>query len=229
MSETETHEPDVPGVADVPEPDQEPHEPIPDEADQAEEEEEHEHEQPTSEPAAKAQTMGDDPKAVQKLRKQVRDERDRHAKRLGDILGDAATDTLPCPLCFDGLMGFVLPMDAGNLSDEQKAAVLAFVGEDMGSELRDAEGVVMCDRCDGHGQLKYPSRNPHTKTQQCPKCAGQGFVLAPQPVTAVPDLPPAPVPTFTQQNGQVGPCPLCGAPNSAGRPHFCNPVAQPVG
>ncbi len=164
-------------------------------------------------------------KQLRDLEKKIGRARDAHAKRLGDLLGDAATDTLPCPLCFDGLMGFVLPMDAENLSQDAREAALAFLGAPGATPLREAEGVVMCERCDGWGELVYPSRKPAMVNQPCPACNGNGYRLAP---TA-----PGNVVTFTQlppTEGGAGvtfgqPCSRCGAPNSEGKPHFCNPTA----
>jgi hypothetical protein len=176
-------------------------------------------------PPEAAQPKGDDQKAVRDLEKKIVKEREQHAKRLGTILGEASTDTLPCPLCFHGLMGFVLPGDADTMPDDQRAAALAFLGVDGGGELQPAEGVIECDRCNGFGQLKYPTRNVHLETQTCPKCTGNGYVLEHAPASNVTQLQPgAPAPVFDVA-APVGPCPLCNAPNSAGRPHFCNPGA----
>jgi hypothetical protein len=172
-----------------------------------------------------SQPQGDDQKAVRELEKKIGKERDQHAKRLGTILGEASTDTLPCPLCFEGLMGFVLPGDADTMPDDQRAAALAFLGASEASELEPAEGAVMCDRCNGHGQLQWPTRNPHLQTQTCPKCSGNGYTLVPTQQTNVSQLPVTQQPSNPSYGGEVGPCPICAALNSAGKPHFCNPVA----
>jgi predicted nucleic-acid-binding Zn-ribbon protein len=165
-------------------------------------------------------------KDLRALEKKLTGERDRHAKRLGDLLGDAATDALPCPLCFEGLMGFVLPGDAASLPEAQKAAALTFLGQEIPGKLRPAEGVVMCDRCDGYGELEYPTRNQHLKNQICPKCSSNGYVPVQQQQASVTNLPHVVTAADAAQNGVVMPCSRCGAPNSEGRPHFCNPQPQ---
>src|SRR4051812_23291468 len=90
---------------------------------EAAEHEQDEHERDQAEPEPEASGPQSD-KEVRALSKQLDKERDRHAARLGVLLGDASTDTLPCPLCFEGLMGFVLPNDALSLSDEAREAAL---------------------------------------------------------------------------------------------------------
>jgi len=165
--------------------------------------------------------------------KKLDKETKRHVTALGNILGDSAVDTLPCPLCFGGLQGFVYPQDAASLSDEARMAALSFLGlgaplEDEPPPLKEAEGVVMCDRCDGWGKLVYPTRNPHVETQNCPKCSGQGYVAQPAAPTNVQPLPTSYVPTTSSSAATAGACPLCGAPGMAGQPHWCAPP-QAVG
>jgi hypothetical protein len=176
-----------------------------------------------------SQPMGDDQKAVRDIEKKIVKEREQHAKRLGTILGDASTDTLPCPLCFHGLMGFVLPGDADTMPDDQRAAALAFLGAEGAGELQPAEGVAMCERCAGYGQLAYPTRNVHMETQTCPKCTGNGYVNVGQGHSNVTPITPGATAPVVDMAAPVGPCPICNAPNSAGKPHFCNPVAQAGG
>lgn len=210
-----------PGVTDVPEPDQEPttHEPS---------EEEEEAEEGAQEPTEPPEPQVDAAKEQRRVAGALKREHEAHDKKLEKILGSAHEHVLACPLCGDGLQGYVFPGDGQMLDDEQKAQVLSFLGEAAPEQLRPAEGAVMCDRCDGHGRLAWPTRNPHLETQMCPKCSGNGYVLVAQSQTNVHEFPQAPPTTTYVPTGEVGPCPICGAPNSAGKPHFCNP-AQATG
>jgi hypothetical protein len=186
----------------------------------------HERETAGEEPAeASRQEVGTETQ-LRALEKKLTNERKRHSGKLSDILGDASTDALPCPLCFEALMGFVLPGDAASLPEEQRTAALAFLGADAPSELEPAEGAVMCARCNGFGRLEWPTRNPHLEKQTCPRCHGNGYVLVEQQQATVTPLPGVVTAADAQANGVVGPCSRCGAPNSEGRPHFCNPQPQ---
>jgi hypothetical protein len=147
-----------------------------------------------------------------------------HAKRLGLILGDAATETILCPLCGDGLQGFLHPGSIYELTDENREAALAFLGAPVPGHLQKAEGVVECDRCNGYGQLEYPTKVEHVTTQSCPKCGGNGYVLESQ--TAATQVEHAIQQAVTPQaplNG-ANACPSCGQAGMAGQPHYCQPV-----
>jgi hypothetical protein len=196
-------------------------------------------EEAAEEEANEAETGGDEPteargpqmgseRDLRNLEKKLTGERDRHAKRLGDLLGDAATDALPCPLCFEGLMGFVLPGDAASLPEPQKAAALTFLGQEIGSEVPQTPETETCSRCDGYGVTKNPTRSPHHETSMCGPCGGQGYVkVTPQQPTVV-EFPNAVFTPAAVGNGVTAPCSRCGAPNLEGLPHFCNPVQQGV-
>jgi hypothetical protein len=193
---------------------------------EAEEEAAHERET-AGDDAAEGRASGpQNEREVKALGKKIDAERERHAKKLGDLLGDAAPDALPCPLCFEGLQGFVLPGDAASLSEAQKAAALTFLGQEIGSEVPQTPETETCSRCDGYGVTKNPTRSPHHETSMCGPCGGQGYVKLSTPMLPVTEFPPDVFTPASSGNGIVAPCPLCGAVNSAGRPHFCNPQPQ---
>jgi hypothetical protein len=142
-------------------------------------------------------------------------------------MGILANDLVPCELCWYLTPGFHWPGDAAIQSEEQREAVLVAVGGglDAAPPLREAEGVVMCDRCDGYGELTYPTRREHTKTQPCPACTGAGYRLAPEPASNV-----SPIVTHADTISvgavnHVPACPLCGQPGMQGQPHWCVPAA----
>jgi hypothetical protein len=193
---------------------------------EAEEEAAHERETAGDEPTEARGPQMDSEKDVRALQKKLTTERERHSAKLGVILGDAATDILACPLCFEGLMGFVLPGDAASLPEAQKAAALTFLGQEIGSEVPQTPETETCSRCDGYGVTKNPTRSPHHETSMCGPCGGQGYVKLSTPMLPVTEFPPDVFTPASSGNGIVAPCPLCGAVNSAGRPHFCNPQPQ---
>ncbi len=180
-------------------------------------------------PQANAGPDAADPKAVKKLETALTRERERHANRLGDLLGEAGNDLLPCPLCFHDLQGFVIPASLHDLSDETRGILQAILGVEPEPELQPAEGVVECARCNGFGQLRYPTRNVHLETQTCPACSGNGYTTAPGQGAAVVPLGGSAaggvVSTFTPAQ----PCTLCGMAGMAGQPHYCNPAGAQAG
>jgi hypothetical protein len=213
-------------------------EPGPSDDEQAEEEA-HEAEEAAQEPTeASVAKSGEEPgepderrappvdaaKEQRRLAAALKREQEAHSKKLEKVLGEAHEHVLLCPLCGDGLQGYVFPGDGQMLSDEDRATVLGFIGVERPVELREAEGVVMCDRCDGMGELKYPSRKALLATQPCPACNGNGYKLDVQQPANVSQFPTAPTQPAVDLGAQTAACPLCGAPNSAGRPHFCNPT-----
>jgi len=174
----------------------------------------------TEQEPAQAASDADVGKALEKLAREA----ERHGKRVSEIMGDDFAMLEICPLDFTP--GYVMPQMAAQLPDDVKDRVRALIGDGGASELRDAEGVEMCPRCDGHGQLAFPTRNPHVKTQMCPKCSGQGYVNvtppAPENVTALTAPAWQPQPPATSN----GP----GTPDSWGRPpghpHYGMPPAS---
>lgn len=188
------------------------------------EEEEHEAEEETHEPAEAFQPPVDAAKEQRRLAAALKREQEAHSRKLEKVLGEAHEHVLLCPLCGEGLQGYVFPGDGQMLDDEQKGAVLTFIGSEIPLELQAAEGVVMCDRCDGWGELKYPSRKQLLATQPCPACNGNGYKLDVLPQSNVAHLPEFGAAPSPPPYGEVAACALCGAPNSAGKPHFCNPA-----
>ena len=174
MTEPEQVEQDEPQVTDVPEPDQEPHEPIPDEAEQDEEADvdtDDALDAEEGEPEASAPLSPfDDPARQKKVSKSF----DTYAASLGRNYEEAANDLLRCPLCPDNFPGFVLLADAGRLPEENKKAVLSFVGLNVEQEYKPDPFLHVCNVCDGHGFTARPSRVAGKEKRICPACKGQG-------------------------------------------------------
>jgi hypothetical protein len=196
-----------------------PEEPTPEEEQESEEEVAGE---PGEAPQEEEATEGEQTRA---LGMALDRERKLHAKRLGAILGDNATETMLCPLCGDGLMGYLHPGSVFELTDENREAALAFLGAPAPGHLKPAEGVVECSRCDGWGQLEYPTKVEHVQTQSCPRCAGQGYVNAEQTADSRVEHAISQLAAPPQAANGAGACPTCGQPGMAGQPHYCQPVA----
>jgi hypothetical protein len=214
MARAETVEPET--ETEV-EPDAEPVAPETDEEEEAEQETTPE---PPAAPEPEEATEGEQNRA---LGMALDRERKAHSNKLSKILGDRSTETMPCPLCFEGLMGFLHPGSQAELTDEARTNALAFLGAPQASALKEAEGVVECDRCAGWGQLLYPGKVEHLQQQMCPKCAGNGYVSE----TQTADTRLGHVLEGVQATGAVvngaNACAICGTAGMAGQPHYCQP------
>jgi len=137
-----------------------------------------------------------------------------------NLLEDDGQDVMPCPICerLDAA-----PIIVGNIAaipDEGWSQLQKIAGVEPEPPHMEAEGVVMCDRCNGYGQLEYPTRNAHMTSQTCPKCAGNGYVTvqtAEAPAASV-----VPLPSYPTTTSAV-PQPFAGQDQwgrPAGHPHF---------
>lgn len=165
-----------------------------------------------------------DAEANRELGRALQNRRISQAKWIDRTLGDAALELLPCPMCFNGIQGYLHPGTQAEMTDEDRGNALAFLGAPVASELLPADGVVICDRCGGRGQLKYPGYVVHMQEQQCPKCAGNGYIPETQTNETrvghvLESIAVAPPPS----NG-ANACPICGSANMAGQPHWCVPA-----
>jgi len=109
-------------------------------------------------------------------------------KSLRAALGDDLDAYLPCPLCV--IPGHVIPYQGGPVDPDQRAAVMAALGEPE-AQLKQDEEAEMCERCGGWGKLLTGAKDPTYQTRACPNCAGQGWR---QKATPVPAAAPAPAP-----------------------------------
>ncbi len=191
---TEEHEDEAtePEVTDVPEPDQEAHDAEQEaaESEDAEREsddeanerlagDEGEHEGGAFAAEQEASQPAFDQKAIDKIFKQLDGEASRHAKRLGEIMGEDAQDLVLCPMCgpVDGmpnLAGFVLNAP---LHPEAEARVKAALGLDDTTQLLEAKHVRPCEDCAAWGVVKTGSHVARNEVIMCPTCSGNGYTL----------------------------------------------------
>jgi rubrerythrin len=183
-------------------------------------------EEGAQEPTEPSQPPVDAAKEQRRIAAALKREHEAHDRKLEKILGEAHEHVLACPLCGDGLQGYVFPMDGANLTDEERANVLAFIGGQPERVLRPAKGVHECDVCDGWGQLAFPTKVPHVTEQMCPKCSGQGYVLDQAEQTNVAQFPTQP----QTASGGEGVAHTVQIPDVYGRPyghpHYGVPPAQ---
>ena len=141
----------------------------------------------------------------------------RNIERLADEYGQDVTE---CPVCGNVDLAALIVARMSDIPAEGWAMLGASVGAEPEPDHAMAEGVVMCDRCNGFGELDYPTRNPHMARQNCPKCQGNGYTLdqAAEPPTA---------PVFTFPTPQTPPPPAFAPPGPVdpwgrptGHPHY---------
>lgn len=124
-------------------------------------------------------------------------ESDRHKTNVAKIMGDDFAGWLECPLC--PVPGYVPMPDGSPVDPLQRAAVLTAMGEEPEPELRTDPNKVVCEVCDGWGEVLTGGKTPTNAKGLCPGCQGAGAKpanLPPphvQPPTALsPVAPPAP-------------------------------------
>lgn len=136
-----------------------------------------------------------------------------HENALRRILGDDFNEWLPCPLCMTD--GHFAPMPAEQRDPAQVQAVLAALGQDGYSELREATWLVRCDTCDGQGRVRTPSHSPENAVVNCRDCASRGYNEKPPTPVAVPAwTPPAPAQFDYSSSGG----PMHNGPDAWGKP-----------
>jgi hypothetical protein len=181
--------------------------------------------EPEPEPQEASAPMSE--KEIEKALKAVERAGTTYRGAVSRALKEDAQALLPCPRCNAPVAGMVFPPEMAPVDDETRAAVLASIGEGASAAppLREAEGVVMCDRCDGWGELTYPTRREHTKTQPCPACTGAGYKLAPEPASNVSHLTTTQASAAFTAGVMASACEKCGQPGMQGQPHWCVPAA----
>lgn len=103
-------------------------------------------------------------------------EHERHAKRLGEIMGDDAGDLIPCPVCMDGIDGYVFLPEVQQLSDEAISRIRQVIGLPDYSTFRQAPDAHACPDCDGLGEVVTGSHVPGYETKTCGLCMKKGWV-----------------------------------------------------
>jgi hypothetical protein len=148
---TEPTEPDAPTEPTEPEPEPEPVEPV--------------------EPPPPAV----DPAEMEKILKKVDGRATTYRNAVADLLGDAILGFTPCPLCSDGIMGHIPPLEDAQPSTELEARLLEVLKTPSAPEYREAPNVRQCGTCAGWGSVLSGSRVAGKERVMCPTCKGNGF------------------------------------------------------
>jgi hypothetical protein len=219
-AEAEGDEP-TPAEGDAPTPDEptpaDPAAPSTDDDDEAADDDETQHEQAAPSAAAldrDSLTVSDE---LNKKREEQAKSQARNVERLADEYGQ---DVMPCPVCERVDIAPLIVARMVAIPPEGWAALAQMGGAEPEPPHEQAEGVVMCPRCKGWGELDYPTRNPHMARQTCPRCSGNGYVpdeQAEQPQAPVLQLPSLPTPQVFAPTGPRG-SDQWGRPQ--GHPHY---------
>jgi hypothetical protein len=205
---------DPPPIEDAP---ADPAAPGTDEGDEAADDDETQHEQePPSEPAPPqdSHTISDE------LNRRREAQAAAQAKNVEKLANEYGQDVAECPVCERVDLAALIVAKVRDIPAEGWQQLAAVGGHEPEPEHRMAEGVVMCDRCNGWGDLDYPTRNEHMKRQSCPRCAGNGYV--PEQQAEQPSAPVLQLPSFPSTPGpptpQYTPHDPWGRPQ--GHPHY---------
>jgi hypothetical protein len=174
----------------------EPTEPVPGEPSTDEEGEAEEAEEAAEQPETpSAASLPPDAFAIGEALGKKLDQADKtQARAVERIAAEYDQDTVPCPVCERVDIAPRLVAKIAGVPPEGWQQIMALGGTEPEPEHEMAEGVKMCDRCNGYGELDYPTRNPHMSRQNCPACAGNGYVPETQEQQTV--VPIQPLPSF---------------------------------
>lgn len=128
-------------------------------------------------------------KAVSKRLKSLENEAERHARRIGEIIGADAESLVQCELCppnFGGWRFDVAP------AEDVTQRVRAAIGLPDVSNFAMSATEKPCDDCRGLGRVRTGSQVPGRETALCDACGGDGYVASRPRLNAAPAQ-PAPV------------------------------------
>lgn len=172
---TEPDELTEPTPTDVPEPDQ----PTTEERD---EEEAAEAEEPSEEPVEAPEAHGPTQEEWEK-RFQTAEARFRtYTAAVTKIWEEDAVHLMAFPLDAGAPTGFIDVRNKGRVEDETKGAVLAFLGFDGETGMKEDPHSHVCEECDGWGLVATGSKVANQDTRRCDGCRGVGYVLDTAPV-----------------------------------------------
>jgi hypothetical protein len=100
----------------------------------------------------------------------------RHAKRVSEIMEEDATHLIGCPVCMDGIAGWIFPPEVQQLPDEAIARIRQVIGLPDYSSYVEAKDAAQCPDCAGLGKVKTGSAVPTREVKECSTCSGAGWI-----------------------------------------------------
>src|SRR5438477_1493440 len=188
--ETPTPEPTEEPVSlpepEEPNPDAEPAEPIEGADEDAGEPSEpaggDEDEGAAGEAAAPPSGSAQDEKAIEIRYGKLANENARHARRVSEIMEEDATSLIQCPVCMDGIAGWIYPPDVAPLPDVAVARIRQVIGLPAYSNFKAATFAQECPDCGGLGEVRTGSHLPGKEVTTCRRCGKAGWIdLGTQP------------------------------------------------
>lgn len=116
-----------------------------------------------------------DPVEMERTLKKVDQAATTYRNRVSALLGDAILGFSPCPLCSDGVMGHLPPLEEAQPASELQARLLDVLKTPTAPEYRPAPHARRCGTCDGWGAVLSGSRLAGNERIKCPTCNGVGY------------------------------------------------------
>lgn len=171
---TEPTELEEPEVADVPEPDQEPHEPIPDEADEPGEDEAEAEAEQEREEEAPPEASGTTPEEWERRFQRAERRAATYEKNIREIWEEDEANLVAFSLGAMAPLGFIDLRERGRVPDEIKGAILEFLGFTREQDYEPDPNTQECRTCKGKGKTATGSHVAGKETRACPTCNGSG-------------------------------------------------------
>lgn len=127
-------------------------------------------------PEAPATPQGLSEQEIEKRQDKLARENERHAKRVGEIMEEDGNDLIPCPICMDGIAGWIYPPDAAPLSEEAVHRTRQVIGLPDYSNMRQVAWAQQCEDCGGNGEVLTGSHKYGEETTTCLNCKGHGWL-----------------------------------------------------
>jgi len=113
-------------------------------------------------------------KEINKRIESLERERERHTKRVSEILQEESLDLVPCEACEPAIPGFHYPA-AMYPAGEPQRALYELLSGGSDAQMQHPSRYVVCDTCNGFGQVLTGARNDMNRTITCPDCKAAGY------------------------------------------------------
>ncbi len=100
----------------------------------------------------------------------------RHAQRVSQIMADDAPNLIPCPVCMDGIAGWVFLPEVQALPPDSITRIRQLIGLPDLTTYAQATFAAQCSDCHGMGEVKTGSLVNGFEVTTCETCNKQGWV-----------------------------------------------------